>query len=177
MPLTVLLGGARSGKSALAVELARSSGRDVVFVATAEAGDAEMAERIARHRTDRPAAWRTIEEPVHLRAAVARAPAASAVIVDCLALWVANLQEKGWDADAIAAEAAAAARELAARDASIVVTNEVGMGIVPATTLGRTFRDLLGRVNTVVVREAGRAYLVVAGRTLPLEVPDQEPVL
>jgi adenosylcobinamide kinase/adenosylcobinamide-phosphate guanylyltransferase len=173
MGLTVLLGGARSGKSALAVELAEAAGRDVVFIATAEARDAEMADRIGRHRSRRPATWHTVDAPVRVREAVAAASVDACVIVDCLALWAANLLEQGWDEDAIAAEAAALGGVLAAREAAIVVTNEVGMGIVPATPLGRSFRDLLGRANVLVVREATAAYLVVAGRGLALTALEQ----
>lgn len=173
MGLTVLLGGARSGKSAMAVELAEATGRGVVFVATAEARDAEMADRIRAHRLQRPGHWRTMEAPQRLRDAVAGADADACVVVDCLALWVANLQEQGWSDEEIGAEAAALARDLAGRAASILVTNEVGMGVVPATPLGRSFRDLLGRVNVAAVREAAVAYLVVAGRGLPLVSPDQ----
>ena len=111
-----------------------------------------------------------------LRDAIARASERSCVIVDCLALWVANLQERGWLDDAIVEEADAVAGDLAARGASIVVTNEVGMGIVPHTPLGRAFRDLLGRVNVAVVRQADSAFLVVAGRALPLLTPDKESI-
>src|SRR6185503_14956330 len=91
--LVLLLGGARSGKSRLAVRLARQRGGPVVFVATGEPGDDEMAERIARHRAERPPAWTTVEEPVALRDALAAAPDGATVVVDCLSLWVANLIE------------------------------------------------------------------------------------
>jgi adenosyl cobinamide kinase/adenosyl cobinamide phosphate guanylyltransferase len=166
--LTVLLGGARSGKSSLAVELARASGAPVVFIATGEALDDEMAERIARHRAERPAGWTTVEEPRALASAIAAAPEDACVVVDCLSLWVANILDSG------AAEVEAAAAEavlLAAgrRAPTIAVTNEVGLGIVPGTPLGRAYRDVLGRVNTIWAGSADQAFLIVAGRRLRLE--------
>ena len=162
--LTFLLGGARSGKSALALSLAGDG--PVTFVATGTAGDEEMAERIERHRAERPAGWVTVEEPVALRDAVAAAE--GTVIVDCLSLWVANLFEAGWaDAD-VEAEGAAAAQVAAGRR-TIAVSNEVGLGVVPATPLGRRYRDVLGRVNASWAAAAEDAYLVVAGRALRLE--------
>lgn len=168
MSLTFLVGGARSGKSSLAVELARASEAPVVFLATGEAGDAEMAERIALHRAERPAAWTTVEEPRALAAAIAAAPVGVCLVVDCLSLWVANVLECG--AAAVEAEAAGAAAIAAARDGlTIAVTNEVGLGVVPATPLGRLYRDVLGRVNAAWSRSAKDAYLVVAGRMLRLE--------
>ena len=166
MSLTFLLGGARSGKSSLAVRLAGKSGAPVVFVATGEARDAEMAERIARHRAERPAGWETVEEPLALAAALAAAPGDSCVVVDCLSLWVANLLERGEEAEEAAAGAAAVA---AARPgATIAVSNEVGLGIVPATPLGRRYRDVLGRVNAIWADAAAETFLVVAGRRLRL---------
>ena len=171
MPLTVLLGGARSGKSRLAVDLARRAAAPVVFIATGEPGDAEMAERIERHRAERPPAWQTVEEPRHLGAALSAAPAGACVVVDCLSLWVANVFE-GRPAADVEAEATAAAALAAARaGTTIAVSNEVGLGVVPATVLGRAYRDVLGRVNAAWVGASSRAYLVVAGRALALEQP------
>jgi len=167
MPLTLLLGGARSGKSSLAVRRAAAAGAPVVFVATGEAGDDEMAARIERHREERPSSWTTVEEPRDLEAAVAGAPAAACVVIDCLSLWVANVFESGIDverrADAIAA--AAAARP----GPTIAVSNEVGLGVVPATPLGRAYRDVLGRVNAIFAARADEAFFVVAGKALRLE--------
>jgi adenosyl cobinamide kinase/adenosyl cobinamide phosphate guanylyltransferase len=166
--LVVLLGGARSGKSRLAVRLAAASGAPVVFVATGEPGDEEMAARIEQHRQERPAAWTTVEEPRRLLDAVEAVPAGCCLVVDCLSLWIANLIEKT-SADAIEAEAATAAEVAAARAApTIAVSNEVGLGVVPATPLGRAYRDVLGRVNQAWVAAADEAMLVVAGRVLPL---------
>jgi len=168
MTLTLLLGGARSGKSTLAKRRAEALGLPVVFVATAEARDAEMSDRIARHRAERPATWSTLEVPCDLDEAIDRVPAEAAVIVDCLTLWVANLMERGDDAIETAADAAA--RRAARRSAPVIaVSNEVGMGIVPDHTLGRAYRDRLGRVNAIWARRAQETLLVVAGRTLTLQ--------
>lgn len=170
MSLTFLLGGARSGKSTLATELASSSGGRVTVIATGEARDDEMAARIASHRAERPAAWRTVEEPLELEAALAAVPAESAVIVDCLSLWVANLIERGdddGDVEAFSERVADVARKRT--PPTIVVSNEVGLGIVPASPLGRRYRDVLGRVNAQWAAVADEAALVVAGRKLRLQ--------
>lgn len=158
MTLVVYVGGARSGKSRLAVERATTEGAPVVFVATGEAGDEEMAERIARHRAERPADWSTVEEPLELARALHEAPVNATVLVDCLSLWVAN-----GGGDAAAVETATARTAL-----TIAVTNEVGLGIVPANALAREYRDELGRVNAAWVAAADEAYFVVAGKTLRL---------
>ena len=172
MSLTVLLGGARAGKSALALELARDQGAPVVYIATAEAGDEEMASRIAQHRGERPETWRTVEEPIALRSAVAAVEPEACVVVDCLTLWVANLLARG---DDVLPEAAAVAELAAERSGStIVVSNEVGLGIVPATPVAREYRDLLGAVNAAFVRRADDAAFVVAGRAIPLQ-PEWRP--
>lgn len=170
MAMTLLVGGARAGKSAVAARLAERSGRPVAFVATAEALDDEMAVRIARHRTDRPEAWVTIEEPIELERALARVDDDATVIVDCLTLWVTNVMLRGDDDATIAARAERAAAAAAARSGpTVVVTNEVGSGVVPASGMGRRYRDLLGWVNALWARAADDAFLVVAGRTLRLE--------
>jgi adenosylcobinamide kinase / adenosylcobinamide-phosphate guanylyltransferase len=166
--LTVLIGGARSGKSALALERAASA-EDVVFVATGEGRDEEMAARIERHRRERPGHWETVEEPLALRAVLESADPGACLVVDCLTLWVANLVEAGRADDEIEVEATEAARAAAARPGeTLVVTNEVGLGVVPDTPLGRRYRDVLGRVNAHFVLMADEALFVVAGRTLPL---------
>jgi adenosylcobinamide kinase / adenosylcobinamide-phosphate guanylyltransferase len=167
--LTVLLGGARSGKSARAIQLAREWAGPVTVIATGEAGDEEMAERIRLHRAARPSSWATVEEPLDLAGAIERVPRESALIVDCLSLWVANRLERDDGDAAIEAEGEAAAAIAAARDAlTVAVSNEVGLGVVPATPLGRRYRDVLGRVNAAWATAAADAVLVVAGRTLPL---------
>ena len=171
MPLTVLIGGARSGKSSLAVELASRQRAPVVFVATAEGRDEEMAKRIASHRAARPPEWTTIEAPLDLTGVLSSLPADACVVVDCLTLWVSNLMEAGRDVAVVGAEAAAVA---AARPGlTIAVTNEVGSGIVPGDAGTRLYRDLLGSVNTTWVGAAERALLMVAGRAVPLVTPEE----
>ena len=170
MSLVLLLGGARSGKSRLALELATASDADVTFLATAEALDEEMAERIAAHRTERPNGWATLEEPLELERALSQVAAGATCIVDCLSLWVSNLLLRGDSAAKVEAAARATAARAAARPGlTIAVTNEVGLGVVPTTPLGRSYRDLLGVVNRTWADASHHAALVVAGRLLPLE--------
>jgi adenosylcobinamide kinase/adenosylcobinamide-phosphate guanylyltransferase len=171
--LTLVLGGARSGKSAYAQSLC--AGRAVVFVATArDDGDAEWRERIARHRRDRPAAWRTLEETLDLPVALADTAADETVLVDCLSVWVSNLfykeRERPWAEaeERILSEvqrflAAAARREV------VVVSNEVGGGTVPDHPVARRFRDVLGRANQMAARAADRVVLLTAGLPLMLK--------
>jgi len=167
--LTVLLGGARSGKSSLAQQMARPHDGPVTVIATGEPRDDEMAARIARHRAERPAEWETIEEPLDLSSALRKASGDAFVIVDCLTLWVSNALEGGWDDDKIAERATEAAALAAARDAPVVtVSNEVGWGIVPIEPLARRYRDVLGRTNAIWCEHAARALLIAAGRALPL---------
>jgi adenosyl cobinamide kinase/adenosyl cobinamide phosphate guanylyltransferase len=168
--LRLLLGGARSGKSALALELASSGAAPVTFLATGEPSDDEMAERIALHRSQRPASWGTVEEPIGLEEALRDIPERSTIVVDCLTLWVANLLAAGYDDAAAVAAAGAVAALCAERPGkAIVVSNEVGSGIVPTDNfLSRRYRDLLGRVNIVFAQRADDAFLVVAGRVLTL---------
>ena len=164
MGYVLLLGGARSGKSALAVRIAARWGGPVTFVATGEAGDDEMRDRIERHRAERPAAWRTVEEPVALLDAVNAAPPGDLLVVDCLTLWVSNLLLRGSIAGADEVAAALAGRS----GPGVVVSNEVGMGIVPDHPLGRAYRDALGSANVAFAARAERAALLVAGRLLEL---------
>jgi adenosyl cobinamide kinase/adenosyl cobinamide phosphate guanylyltransferase len=161
--LVVLLGGARSGKSARAVSLAADSGAPVTFIATGEARDDEMAARIEAHRRDRPSSWATVDEPLDLWSAVVSAPPDATVVVDCLSLWVANVLEQGRKPDDAAAAAASARPGL-----TVAVSNEVGLGIVPANELARRYRDVLGRVNAAWVAASDEAFLCVAGRAIPL---------
>jgi adenosylcobinamide kinase/adenosylcobinamide-phosphate guanylyltransferase len=129
-----------------------------------------MRERIRRHRADRPSGWATVEEPVQLRRALDEIEPADTIVIDCLSLWVSNLVEHGWTVAEVEEEAADIAKRAASRPGScIAVSNEAGLGVVPATPLGRRWRDLLGRVNERWAREAGDVFLVVAGRVLPLE--------
>jgi adenosyl cobinamide kinase/adenosyl cobinamide phosphate guanylyltransferase len=170
MAITLLTGGARAGKSRLATSLAARTGSPVVFVATAEALDDEMAGRIARHRANRPREWTTIEEPLDLARVLTEVDGRAAVIVDCLTLWVSNLLQKGDDDETIAGLAADTVAVAVARESpTFVVTNEVGSGVVPVSELGRRFQDLLGRVNAIWSDASTHAYLVVAGRALALE--------
>jgi adenosylcobinamide kinase / adenosylcobinamide-phosphate guanylyltransferase len=173
MTHVLLTGGARSGKSSLAVALAERDGANVVFLATGQPGDEEMAARIARHRAERPPHWTTVEEPVRLVEAIGAVEPSACLIVDCLSLWVANLIDAETAAGIERAAAAAASAAATRPGTTIVVTNEVGLGIVPATPLGRDYRDLLGRVNAIWAERATEAYLVVAGRLLPLLSPTE----
>jgi adenosyl cobinamide kinase/adenosyl cobinamide phosphate guanylyltransferase len=165
MSLVFLLGGARSGKSALAVELARAEGGPVTLIATAEARDAEMAERIALHRAERPVEWTTVEETLGLDAAIRAVPEQDVLVVDCLSLWVANMLERA-NVEELARTAAESARRRATL--TVAVSNEVGLGVVPPTELGRHYRDVLGRVNAIWADAAERVSFVIAGRALPL---------
>jgi adenosylcobyric acid synthase len=167
MGFVLLLGGARSGKSALAVRLAVESGLPVTVIATATAGDEEMAERIRRHRASRPASWKTVEEPVDLLGSIRSAQMGDFLVVDCLTLWVTNLLGAGHDEGEFEQLIEPVVRELSGRR-GVVVSNEVGMGIVPANELARRFRDVLGFVNTRFASGAERAVLMVAGRAVEL---------
>ena len=171
--LTFLVGGARSGKSALALELATDHAGTVTFIATSPRieGDADLDDRIDAHRAERPASWTTIEEPHDLAAALAVA-ADSFVIVDCVTLWVSNLLWRGDEEHVITAAAREAAAAVAVRAApTVVISNEVGLGVHPETDVGRQFRDVLGRVNQIWAAAADRSLLLVAGRALPLHDP------
>lgn len=170
MAFTFIVGGARSGKSELAARLARESGSSVTFIATATAEDAEMAKRIAGHRAGRAPEWTTVEEPVDLLRAVRDADKGSFIVVDCLTLWVSNLLGEGRAGDAVVGLAGEVAGELADRR-GVVVSNEVGLGIVPVNELAREFRDVLGRVNMAFAERAERSLFLVAGRALELGAP------
>jgi adenosylcobinamide kinase / adenosylcobinamide-phosphate guanylyltransferase len=167
--LTLVLGGARSGKSRYAESLVAATPPPWIYVATAQAQDTEMAGRIARHRARRSAGWRTIEAPHDLAAAIDAAPA-GAILVDCLTLWLTNRMlaksssDGDIDADTCGLEAALARRG----GPAVLVSNEVGSGIVPDNVLARRFRDLQGRLNQRLAADADRVVLVVAG--LPLIV-------
>lgn len=171
--LTLVLGGARSGKSAYAEALVeghldRHPGTAALYVATAEAGDAEMAERIRQHRSRRGARWRTVEAPLEVAQALAQGGAAAPVLLDCLTLWLANLMAAGRDPAGEAERLLAAAR---AHPAPVVlVSNEVGLGIVPENALARAFRDQAGRLNQRAAAAAARVVFVAAG--LPLVMKD-----
>lgn len=166
----LLVGGVRSGKSRLAVQMASRSGGEVVVIATAEARDEEMEQRIARHRAERPADWTTLEEPLDLAGALGSAPEGSFVVVDCLTLWVSNLIHKGLSDDEVVDRAREATRMAADHGGSVVVvTNEVGSGVIPDSDLGRRYCNVLGAVNAAWAEAADRTALVVAGKVLPLQ--------
>jgi len=165
LPATLILGGARSGKSRFAENLARDSGLARVYLATATAGDAEMQARIAHHRARRGDGWRTVEEPLALVSALTReAGADRVVLVDCLTLWLSNLMHAGRDVEAETNVLADWLR--AARLPVVLVSNEVGLGLVPETSLGRAFRDAQGRLNQAVAAAVPEVAFIVAG--LPL---------
>ena len=154
-----MLGGARSGKSAYAESLIGNGG--ATYVATAEAGDEEMRERIAAHRQRRGDAWRTIEAPVDLTGALREAgPAGRPVLVDCLTLWLSNVMAADRDVEA---DIAALGEGLAAAGPVVLVSNEVGSGIVPDNALARAFRDHAGRLHQAIAARADRVVLVTAG--------------
>lgn len=165
-----MLGGARSGKSELSSRLASASDQPVVVVVTAEARDDEMTERIRRHRESRPSSWTTVEAPVEVAKAVRELAPNAFVVLDCLSLWVSNAIEAELGDEQIIDEAREIATTLAKRETpAVVVSNEVGLGIVPVNALARRYRDTLGRVNATFVGAAERAYFVVAGKALALE--------
>lgn len=177
--ITLITGGARSGKSAYAEQLAIKSGMKVVYLATARAGDAEMAERIRRHRARRPAGWTTVEAPLSLGAALrAHANAESCVVIDCLTLWLTNLiladDPDGSNVSLLGPSPRVASERAGFLDAlqtlpgqTIAVSNEVGMGIVPLGALNRLFVDESGRLNQAVAAMAGRVVWMVAGCPVP----------
>jgi adenosylcobinamide kinase / adenosylcobinamide-phosphate guanylyltransferase len=167
--ITLILGGARSGKSRFAQQLAESRGGDVLFVATAAPDDDDMAARIARHRAERPAHWRTLEVQRGLAPALALAPPAPIVVLDCVTLWVSNLLLADASWEAASAELDALLKWYRAHPVElIVVSNEVGLGIVPGDALSRAFREWLGWFNQRLAADAGAVYLMVAG--LAIEV-------
>jgi adenosylcobinamide kinase/adenosylcobinamide-phosphate guanylyltransferase len=164
--ITLVLGGARSGKSRYAEALVGAFAPPWLYVATAEARDDEMTARIAAHRARRGPDWRTIEAPRDVATVLAGAPGGSAMLVDCLTLWLSNLMlaEADIDAEIDRLDAALARAQVPV----VLVSNEVGLGIVPGNALARRFRDAQGRLNQRVAARADRVVLMVAG--LPLGV-------
>lgn len=182
MSRTLLLGGARSGKSALAERLARVSGKEVVYLATSHAGDSEMAERIAHHRARRPADWRTVEEPAALARTLRELCAPGRIVlVDCLTLWLSNLMFSGHQvypevgpvdlAPLFAEERAAllAWLDQPCQGEVLFVSNEVGMGVVPCGAVSRAFVDEAGRLHQDVAARCERVLFVAAGLPLALK--------
>jgi len=184
--LVLVLGGARSGKSTFAQHLAQRSERSVAIIATATAGDEDMRQRIMRHRAARPSHWHTIEEPLKLAEALRQAAdVADVIVLDCLTVWLSNWLFSQGDFDHAEAATALSHSTEGALDAIeellttlarlntsktlIAVTNEVGQGIVPAYTIGRIYRDILGQVNQRLAAVATRVYLMVAGLGVDLK--------
>jgi adenosylcobinamide kinase / adenosylcobinamide-phosphate guanylyltransferase len=190
--LILILGGARSGKSAFAERLAASSGRGVAFIATATESDDEMRVRIARHRASRPGKWHTLEEPLDLAGAVQQAyKLADVLLLDCVTLWLGNVLLQEWrqrESDDEGKEELhipnnlfderplkqieallAVVQSAEPNKTLIVVSNEVGLGIVPAYPLGRVYRDTLGYVNQRLAQAADRVYLMVAGMAVDIK--------
>lgn len=167
-PLVLVLGGARSGKSRFAVERIEAASLPRLFLATAEALDAEMEDRIRRHRAERAGPWRTIEEPLRI-ADVLRRETGQAILLDCLTLWLSNVMGNSPSAaiEAPIAELLDAFRER--RNAVVVVSNELGSGVVPESALARAFRDAMGFLNQEVAAIADEVFLVVAGQRLRLK--------
>ncbi|MDP3195589.1 bifunctional adenosylcobinamide kinase/adenosylcobinamide-phosphate guanylyltransferase [Tabrizicola sp.] len=166
-PLTLVIGGARSGKSAFAERLITATGRPRRYIATAEAWDDEMRDRIARHRQDRGPVWTTVEAPLDLPAALAQARSDEAVLVDCATLWLTNHLLADHD---LSAEVRNFLVGLAACTAPVViVSNETGWGIVPENALARRFRDEQGRLNQRLAAEADLVVTVIAGLPLVLK--------
>jgi adenosylcobinamide kinase/adenosylcobinamide-phosphate guanylyltransferase len=169
----LILGGARSGKSRYAERLVEHAAKCGTYLATAEAGDAEMAERIAAHRARRGPFWRTVETPLALASAIAvHAEPERPILADCLTLWLSNLLLAGKQADEAAGALCGALRRAAGT--VVLVSNEVGMGLVPETLLGRTFRDAAGRLNQEVAALADRVVFVAAGLPLVLKGPSDD---
>jgi len=162
---TLILGGARSGKTSHALRLAEATGQDLVMIATAQALDTEMEARIARHRAERGSRWRTLEAPLDLVGALEQIEASQAVVIDCLTLWVSNLMHAELE---VGGEAARLVSALAGREV-FLVSNEVGLGVVPDNALARRFRDIAGRLNQQVAAVADKVLFMAAGLPLVLK--------
>ena len=171
--LTLLLGGARSGKSSLAVELASKSTKPVFFIATAQALDDDMRDRIDKHKAERPG-WSTIEEPLDLCSAIKKCPDQSFVIIDCLTLWVSNMLLASNTEASMRTASTRALGAIAQRTGStIAISNEVGLGIVPDNSLARQYRDILGRTNQQWARASATSLFLVAGKAIQLHNPQE----
>jgi adenosylcobinamide kinase/adenosylcobinamide-phosphate guanylyltransferase len=167
--ITLILGGARSGKSRYAERLIEAGPPPWIYLATAEARDGEMEQRIAEHRARRDRSWQTVEAPHDLAGALGALPSRSAVLIDCLTLWLSNRLLADADIDR---EIEGLERALASHDGAVVaVSNDVGSGIVPDNALARRFRDLQGVLNQRIAARASRVVLMVAG--LPLAVKER----
>ena len=183
---TLIVGGARGGKSRFAQELAEKTGEAVLFVATAEAGDEEMRQRIEKHRKSRPASWRTLEATSNLASRIGREIGGERVVlIDCITLLVSNIlggssprdgeqADEGFIEEKVTAEIRELIEFIDQTDARfIIVSNEVGLGLVPANQLSRFYRDILGRANQLLAQHADEVYLMVCGLPMPLKTPGQ----
>ncbi len=167
--VVLITGGVRSGKSRFAQQLALKWPPPVIYVATASAEDEEMEIRIRKHQQSRPKEWRTVEERSDLIGVFGSLKEVSTVIVDCLTLWISNLIFQGLNDEEILARAQGLKESLSVSDHRVIlITNEVGWGIVPASKLGRRFRDLQGMVNQIMAEGADEVYLMISG--LPLRI-------
>ncbi|MRR57682.1 MAG: bifunctional adenosylcobinamide kinase/adenosylcobinamide-phosphate guanylyltransferase [Deltaproteobacteria bacterium] len=166
-----ITGGARSGKSRLAEKLAAGFGEPLCYIATGEARDGEMAERIASHRQRRGAAWQTVEEPLRLLDAIRTANGHyQAILVDCVTLWITNLLFYYDAVEPVLAEVRTLAEILPTLNTPLIlVSNEVGMGIVPENALARSFRDLAGNTNQLLAKAADEVYVTFSGIPLQLK--------
>jgi adenosylcobinamide kinase / adenosylcobinamide-phosphate guanylyltransferase len=166
-----ITGGARSGKSRLAEELALKHGAPLVYIATGAAGDGDMAERIDRHRARRGPDWLTVEEPLDLAGAISAAEGeCTAMLVDCITLWLTNLLLKYDDASTVLKEVERLVRLLPTlKTPLLLVSNEVGLGIVPENRLARTFRDLAGEANELLAGASQEVYVMFSGLPLKLK--------
>ena len=170
-PVTLVLGGARSGKSRYAERLVTAQPGPRIYLATATAGDAEMAERIRHHREQRGSGWTTVEEPLALAERLREVACPDgAVLVDCLTLWLSNLMGGNHDVDAAGAALVDVLPKLAGP--VVFVSNEVGLGIVPENALARRFRDAAGRLNQTIAGNAQAVVFIAAGLPLFLKQPD-----
>lgn len=173
--LTLVLGGARSGKSSYAERLMAEAGRGCVYIATAEAWDDEMRTRIARHRADRPGDWQTIEAPLELAQVIDGLPSDRPILIDCLTLWLSNTMLAERDVDA-ACDALLVALAKAAAPV-VCVSNEVGLGIVPDNALARRFRDAQGTLNQRIAAQADRVVLMTAGQAVVIKDVGSPPLV
>lgn len=165
--LSFVFGGAASGKSNFAENLAQSAGRDLVYIATAQGLDEEMQAKIKKHQNARGQKWTTIEEPLDLKAAVTRAPTASIVLIDCLTLWLSNAMHAELD---VKAELQQLLHLIATLNTPVIcVSNEVGLSLVAPTKLGRVFQNEQGRLNQAVASQADLAVFVAAGLPMVLK--------
>ena len=167
--LHLVVGGCRSGKSSFAIELAQKLGRERSFLATAQAYDDEMSERIRRHKLERDNSWRTIEEPVDILSALENHGPFEVLLFDCLTLWISNLMINNLEDTEIYRQTDLVITGLRERcQNAVIVSNEVGMGVVPENKMARRFRDLTGRCHQIIKQHAKETYVMAVGTPIPL---------